>query len=246
MKQLLIYDRPRQLSRVAHRQLRMSATPVGFDFARTVNSVPLVLAEFGQAGLEYPIVFAGAAGQEVPAGLLGLTPSANLFVDDDGSWASGSYVPAFIRRYPFVLAEKAGGEDFTVCVDEAFPGLSENAGEPLFNADGSDGPVLRHAIAFLTDFQDGLKATRAFTARVRELGLLEPKTIRLEPAQGEPSVLQGLSVVSEERLRSLKPKQLQGLMASGELAAIYAHLQSLNNLRRLSARLDRRRAERPN
>ncbi len=220
----------------------MTTAPAGFDFARTVNSVPLVLAEFAQAGLEYPIVFAGSPGEEMPAVLLGLTPNDNLFVDDDGRWAKGSYVPAFIRRYPFVLAEKAGGEDFTVCVDEAFPGLSEADGEPLFNADGTDGPVLRHAIAFLTDFQDGLKATRAFTTRVRELGLLEPRTIRLEPAQGEASVLQGLSVVSEERLRALKARQLQGLMASGELAAVYAHLQSLNNIRRLSARLDRRPA----
>lgn len=240
MKQLLIYDRPRQLNRVAHRQLRMTAAPAGFDFARAINSVPLVLAEFAQAGLEYPIVFAGNPGEEVPAVLLGLTPNDNLFVDDDGLWASGSYVPAFIRRYPFVLAEKTGGEDFTVCVDEAFPGLSEANGEPLFNADGSDSPVLLHAIAFLTDFQEGLKTTRAFTTRVRELGLLESKTIRLEPAQGEPSVLQGLSVISEVRLRALKAKQLQGLMASGELAAVYAHLQSLNNIRRLSARLDRR------
>lgn len=220
----------------------MTTAPAGFDFARAVNSVPLVLAEFAQAGLEYPIVFAGSPGEEMPAVLLGLTPNDNLFVDDDGCWANGSYVPAFIRRYPFVLAEKAGGEDFTVCVDEAFPGLGEADGEPLFNADGTDGPVLRHAIAFLTDFQDGLKATRAFTTRVRELGLLEPKTIRLEPAQGETSVLQGLSVVSEERVRALKARQLQGLMASGELAAIYAHLQSLNNIRRLSARLDRRTA----
>lgn len=242
MKQLLIYDRPRQLNRVADRQLRMTAKPVGFDFARTVNSVPLVLAEFAQAGLEYPIVFAGQPGDEVPAVLLGLTAGDNLFVEDDGRWATGSYVPAFIRRYPFVLAEKAGGEDFTVCVDEAFPGLSAASGEPLFNEDGSDGPVLKHAIAFLTNFQDGLKATRTFTARVRELGLLEAKTIRLEPAEGEASMLQGLSVVSEERLRALKGKPLQNLLASGELAAIHAHLQSLNNTRRLGARMDRRRS----
>jgi hypothetical protein len=222
----------------------MIGTPVGFDFARTVNSVPLVLAEFAQAGLEYPIVFAGQPGDELPAVLLGLTAGDNLFVEGDGGWAVGSYVPAFIRRYPFVLAEQAGGEDFTVCIDEAFPGLGETDGEPLFNADGSDGPVLRHAIAFLTDFQEGLKATRAFTARVRELGLLEAKTVRIEPAQGEPSVLQGLSVVSEERLRALKGKPLQGLLASGELAAIHAHLQSLNNIGRLGARMDRRQPKR--
>ncbi len=240
MKQLLFYDRPRELNRGEHAALRMTTDSVGFGFASMVNSVPLVLAEFAQAGLEYPIVFAGAAGLETPAALLGLLPNDNLFVDAGGAWAEGGYVPAFVRRYPFVLAEKSDAANFTVCIDEAFPGLSRERGELLFNADGTEGPVLRHAIAFLSDFQQGLRNTEAFTARVRALGLLVEKTIRLQPANGEPSALQGVSIVEESRLRALKPKQLQLLMANGDLAAIHAHLQSLHNVRRLSQRLDRR------
>lgn len=245
MRELLFYERPRQLNRAVHASLRMTTDPIGFSFARDVNSVPLVLGEFVQAGLDYPIVFAGRHGEEVPAALLGLLPNDNLFVEDDGRWADGAYVPAFVRRYPFVLAGNSDAADFTVCIDEAFPGLSEEGGEPLFNADGTDGPVVKHALAFLSDFQQGLRLTEAFTTRVRALDLLVEKTINVQRAGREPSALQGFWIIDEARLRALKPKQLHTLMANGDLAAIYAHLHSLHGVRRLSQRLDRRAPSAP-
>jgi hypothetical protein len=242
VKQLLIYDRPRQLSRAAHRALRLVTGVPNWQFARFVNSVPMVLAEFARAGLDYPIVFAGAPGQEQPAVLLGLHSGDNLHVDAEGQWAQDAYVPAFLRRYPFVLAEAAEGEDFTVCVDEAFSGFQTGQGEPLFNEDGSDTDLLTHAVKFLSDFQAGLRDTQAFTARLRDLGLLEPRTLHVQPAQGNASTLDGFQVVSTEKLATIKGKALAALHASGDLAAIHAHLHSLQNVARLSARLDRRRA----
>jgi hypothetical protein len=240
VKQLLIYDRPRELNRVAHRQLRLSPAPVGFAFARGVNSVPLVAAEFQRASLDYPIVFAGAPGAEQPAVLLGLAQGDNLFVGDDGSWALDAYVPAFIRRYPFVLAEKDGGEDFTVCIDEAFAGLGTEEGAHLFNADGSESSVLTHAVKFLTDFQVSLKQTRGLTTRLRDLGLLQSRTLQVQTATGITSTLDGFQVVDATLLAAIKGKPLQALHASGDLAVIHAHLSSLQNVQRLSARMDRR------
>lgn len=241
MKQLLIYDRPRPLHREAHRTLRLVSGAPDWRFARAVNSVPMVLAEFGHAGLDYPLVFAGTPGQEQPAVLLGLHSGDNLFVDDTGHWAQDAYVPAFLRRYPFVLAEVDGGEDFTVCVDEAYAGFDTTRGDPLFNEDGSATALLGHAVTFLSDFQAGLRATQAFTARLRELDLLEPRTLHVQPAQGNATSLDGFQVVSAGRLAAIKGKALAALHTSGDLAAIHAHLHSLNNVARLSARLDRRR-----
>lgn len=242
MKQLLIYDRPRPLNREAHRSLRLVPGMPDWTFARGVNSVPMVLAEFANAGLDYPLVFAGAPGQEQPAVLLGLHSGDNLFVDEAGHWALDAYVPAFLRRYPFVLAEVDGGEDFTVCVDEAYAGFDTTLGEPLFNEDGSDTALLGHAVKFLSDFQAGLRATQAFTARLRELDLLEPRTLHVQPAQGNATTLDGFQVVSLERLAAIEGEALAALHTSGDLAAIHAHLNSLNNVARLSARLDRRRS----
>lgn len=242
MKQLLIYDRPVPLNRQAHRHLRLRARPGDMGFATHLNSVPLAAVEFGRAALSLPIVFAGAsADTAVPAVLLGLEERRNLLVGDDGRWQDEAYVPAFLRRYPFVLAEKDGTEDFTVCLDEAYPGLGTEDGEPLFDENAQDTPLLANALAFLGDYQREVRRTREFVERLREHALLEPKVVRVQPAGAPEFSLQGFFVVDETRLRALKSRVLQSLMRDGDLGLVYAHLLSLSNVERLTRLLDRRR-----
>lgn len=244
MKQLLIYDRPVVLDRERHRHLRVSTDALDFAFAAQVNSLPLAAAEFSRAARDYPILFAGAeATDAVPAALLGLRANENLMVDAEGEWKADSYVPAFLRRYPFVLAEKpAGAEGFNVCLDEAWPGLGAEEGEPLFAEDGSNSGVLDGAVKFLQEYQAHLQHTRAFTARLAELDLLIPRTIQVQPANGKAFALDGFFVVDEERVQALKGKPLHELLKSGYLGWIYVHLMSLSNVERLSRLLDQRMA----
>lgn len=244
MKQLLIYDRPVVLDRERHRHLRVSTDALDFAFAAQVNSLPLAAAEFSRAARDYPILFAGAeAADAVPAALLGLRANENLMVDAEGEWKADSYVPAFLRRYPFVLAEKpAGAEGFNVCLDEAWPGLGAEEGEPLFAEDGSNSGVLDGAVKFLQEYQAHLQHTRAFTARLAELDLLIPRTIQVQPANGKAFALDGFFVVDEERVQALKGKPLHELLKSGYLGWIYVHLMSLSNVERLSRLLDQRMA----
>jgi len=241
MKQLLIYDRPVPLDRRQHRNLRLHAMPGDFGFAAGINSVPLAAAEFARAACEYPIVFAGTGEDVLPAALLGLRGGENLSVDADGRWLEGGYVPAFLRRYPFVLAEKPGAADgFTVCLDAGYPGLGEERGDPLFTGDGGDSPLLGNALRFLEEYQAHLQRTRAFTRRLHQLELLQPRRIRVQPAAGEAFNLDGLAVVDEARLRALKGKPLLELLRSGDLGWIHVHLMSLVNIERLSRRMDAR------
>lgn len=242
MKQLLIYQEPVPLHRTAHRDLRIQATPNDFGFANDVNSIPLATSEFARAARDYPIVFAGNDAQAVlPAALVGLRAGENLMVDTDGQWRLETYVPAFLRRYPFVLAEKpAPAEDFTVCLDVAFPGLGADTGEPLFDEQGADTPLLANALQFLGEYQEHTKRTQAFVAQLRELDLLVPKVIKVEPLAEPAFSLQGFFVVDEQRLRELKAKPLQQLLRSGDLGWIYVHLMSLVNVERLTARMDDR------
>lgn len=244
MKQLLIYDRPVVLDRERHRHLRVSTDALDFAFAAQVNSLPLAAAEFSRAARDYPILFAGAeAADAVPAALLGLRANENLMVDAESEWKADSYVPAFLRRYPFVLAEKpAGAEGFNVCLDEAWPGLGAEEGEPLFAEDGSNSGVLDGAVKFLQEYQAHLQHTRAFTARLAELDLLIPRTIQVQPANGKAFALDGFFVVDEERVQALKGKPLHELLKSGYLGWIYVHLMSLSNVERLSRLLDQRMA----
>lgn len=244
MKQLLIYQNPVPLNRQAHRSLRVRSTPGDMRFAAHINSAPLAAAEFGRAATSLPVVFAGASAETaVPAVLLGVRQDENLFVGPDGQWDRAAYVPAFLRRYPFVLAEKGDGtDDFAVCLDEGFSGLGTEEGEPLFTEDGEDSPLLTNALAFLGDYQREVVRTRAFTARLGELGLLEQKVVRVQPAGGSEFSLQGFFVVDEQRLRALAADDMHALMVSGDLGLIYAHLVSLSNVERLTQRMDQRAA----
>ena len=99
--QLLIYEKAVPVSPQRHGDWSVKAG-ADFGFARHVNSVPLMAAEFPAAAAEYPVVFTGT-DNVMPAILLGAREKENLFVAEDGSW-DGRYVPAFVRRYPFVFA----------------------------------------------------------------------------------------------------------------------------------------------
>jgi hypothetical protein len=232
------------LNRDGHKDLRIK--PINnVAFAAKVHSVPMTMAEFGSAARDYPILFGGNSLEEAgPLAMLGLKQSENLFVDENGQWEEGVYVPGFIRRYPFVLAEKpeAGeGDDFTVFLDEAYPGFNTEDGERLFNDDGSDTQTLKNAVQFLGEFQEHVKRTRAFTQRLRELDLLEPRSVQVKEGEGT-MVINGLFVVNEEKLRQLDEKAAHELLADGSLGWIYAHLLSLSNIDRLKQRADQRQA----
>ncbi len=246
MKQLLIYERPVQLNRVAHRNHRVVASAGDYRFAAAVNSTPLACVEFVPAARHYPIVFAGTSiDAVVPAALLGLRAGQNLMLDEEGKWADGTYVPAFLRRYPFVLAEREPQSgDFTVCLDEAYPGLRDGGeeGAPLFDEEGKDGALLTNALQFLQEYQVHLARTRELTATLAAHGLLVSRQINVQGADGEAFSLDGFFVVDEQKLRDLKGKALQELAKSGDLGWIYAHLMSLGNVEQLSRALDRRAA----
>lgn len=149
-KQLLIYNTAVPVSRDTHGDAFIEPIP-GFGFSAGVNSVPLMLVEFTHVLGDYVIVFGGTGDMLVPAVVLGMRDGENLFLADDGAW-SGRYVPAFVRRYPFVFAQT--GDQLTLCVDEAFAGLNRGGrGQALFDAKGEPSEYTASVLAFMQDFQ---------------------------------------------------------------------------------------------
>ncbi len=242
MAEVFFYERPVPLNRSAHKDLRLKAVP-SLKFAANVHSVPLTGVEFPAAARDVPILFAGADMKDAgPMALLGLRQNENLFVDADGQWVANAYVPAFIRRYPFILAEKPegqSGDDFTVFLDDAYEGFNTEEGERLFQDDGADSEMLTNAVNFLGEFQQHVARTHWFMDQLRTHDLLEPRNIRLEK-DGKSINLNGLFVVSEEKLRQLDEKVAHEFLKEGVLGWIYAHLLSLANIDRVSLRLNER------
>ena len=248
MAEVIFYERPVPLNRNDHKDLRLKPIP-NMKFALGAHSVPLTGVEFGLAARDLPIVFAGNSLEDAgPVALLGLRQSENLLVDADGNWAKDVYVPAFVRRYPFVLAEKPAGQegdDFAVFLDEGYEGFGTAEGDRLFNEDGSDTELLSRAVGFLGEFQQHVTRTRWFVEQLRKHNLLEPRNMSLRKgAQDDPNGhvinLSGLFVVNEEKLRQLDEKTAHEFLREGVYGWIYAHLLSLNNIDRLAQRLGER------
>jgi hypothetical protein len=244
MKAALLYERPVALSSDVHRDLRLVSSKASFFYARGTNCVPLACSEFSLAATEYPIVFSADKNDEsVPVVLLGIRENENVFVSADGTWEA-SYIPAFVRRYPFLLAARDKAQNFTLCVDEAYRALSSGGdGEPLFLSDGRHAPALEQAIAFVNNYQQEIQRTSAFVARLQALQLLVPRVVQVSSARRGDFVLQGFVVVDEKRLEALDDGIFSELRGAGYLRCIYAHLVSLGNLARLSSRLESRLTE---
>lgn len=231
-KQLMIYNSVVPVTREQHGDLCFKSDN-HFEFARTVNAVPLMLGEFLASAGEYAIVFAEAESIPIPLVLFGITADSNFFVTAEGKW-SGTYVPAFLRRWPFVFSSDPRGETLTLCIDDTAPGFNrEGRGERLFDAEGSPTTFTNRTMQFLQEYQVQDQLTRTFCKRLQELDLLQPVEARLELGTAGPRTLTGLRIINREKLRALNAEYLAEFMRQDWMEPIYLHLSSLNALERL-------------
>jgi hypothetical protein len=237
---LLFYQKPVQLNSDVHLKTRLGTLAGNYSFSKETNSIPLAAVEFFDTAREYPIAFTGKEGGALfPIALLGVRQNENIFVSAEGKW-EGRYVPAFVRRYPFVLAEKQDADDFNVYLDESYSGFGAAEGERLFTDAGEHTPLLKQALEFLSTYQGEIKRTRLFVERLQALDLLIPRVLEVVRPNEKALVLQGFSVVDKQRLTALGDADLLGLARTGYLAWIHAHLMSLGNVPALGERLDAR------
>ena len=229
------YTNPEVLQFSKHQKLRFN--PVGTaGFAAQQTVAPIVLAEFSLACMEYPIVFAKADASDdsetqwIALAITGLQPGRNAFVNSQGQW-TGRYVPASIRRYPFVLA-KTGGEDYSVAADLDAPHF-QKSGEAIFNSDGSPSELMKNVLPLLQDFQAQAEVTSQLISRLVEAQLLEETSVNLQLPNADPQPIGKIWMVNEQKLLAAADDLLLSLTKSGELGFIYAHLLSLRNLSNL-------------
>jgi hypothetical protein len=217
----IFYRRPVALSRAVHGALRYSS-PAGFGFARSGNSVPLGAAEFDVAARHFPI----AISAREPAGaiaVLGLETGRNLFVRADGTWIPGAYVPAYLRNYPFGLAE--AGDRMVLCIDEA-AGCLGAAGEPLYDGDGPSAFATR-ALQFAHEFRIETDRAQAFVRACAAENLLEEKRAEIALKDGRKSTLAGFRVLDRTRFEALPDDTLLDWHRRGFLSLAYAHFHSM-------------------
>ncbi|RYH07326.1 SapC family protein [Tropicimonas sp. IMCC6043] len=234
--QLLFYEKAAPVTFRDHGDLSVR-TGGTYGFARKVNSVPLTAVEFSAAAAAYPIVFAGDDTAVMPAVILGARANENLFVDADGRW-TGSYIPAFVRRYPFVFSAADEGKQLILHIDETFEGCNRDGhGERLFDAGGERTQYLQNLLRFLQEYQGQFARTQAYCKRLKNLDLLQPMQAQFRIAGGEERSVSGFFVVDREKLKAIETDALRQMFDTDELECTYLHLHSLRHFNDMVKRL---------
>lgn len=203
------------------------------------HAIPLTVEEFVQAQRNFPIVFS-AGDSPVPLALMGLNEGVNTFVDDEGKVNDPVYMPAYIRRYPFLLAKlQAGTEDLSLCFDPTADMIGEDGeGLELFDSEGQPSESTKGVLQFCERFEEAGAKTKGFMDELAKHELLMDGEIAItqndEP--DKPFVYRGFKMVNEEKLRELRGDLLRTWTQNGMLALIHAHLFSLDLMRMIFSR----------
>lgn len=206
-------------------------------FLRAEHAIPITVEEFSIAQRFYPIIFS-SGDQPVPLVLMALNEGINTFIGDDGKMVQDAYVPAYVRRYPFLLARlRPDAEDLSLCFDptsEAIGPFTE--GDSVFNGDAPS-DATKAILEFCEQFEQAGQRTAAFMEELKALNILMEGEVSIQTdAETPPFVYRGFQMVDEAKLRDLRGDQLRKMMQSGMLPLVHAHLFSLTIMREIFAR----------
>lgn len=204
------------------------------------HAIPLTTDEFVQAQRNFPIVFS-SGDNPLPLALMGLNEGVNTFIDDEGKVTDPVYLPAYIRRYPFMLARlRPDSDELSLCFDPTTDVVGENleGGEALFTEDAQPSEATQRVLEFCQQFEEAGQRTKLFIDELKKHDLLMEgeMAITLQADGANPYVYRGFQMVNEEKLREVRGDVLRGWNQNGVLALIYSHLMSLDLMRMVFAR----------
>lgn len=244
---VLFYAQPEPLSVENHGTLGANPVENPYGFVASTHVVPLTVTEFSPAALSYPVIFIGENRQ--PVAVMGLRAGENLYVEPNGAFRAEAYVPAYVRRYPFVFANDEAQKRLILCVDRAASFIVEGGQTPLFE-NGQPSAYTQQAMEFCNNFEQERLRTDAFVQLLKDLDLLDVREAVFHPrnpdgSAGAPQKIAEYFAVSEDRLKALPAEKLVELRDNGALGQIYAHLVSLLGWDRLIALAFQRAANTP-
>jgi len=204
-------------------------------FLLNQHAVPLTIDEFVPAQRFLPIIF--SAGEEsVPLALMGLNEGVNTIIDEEGKLRGPTYVPAYVRRYPWMLAKlRPDSDELSLCFDPTSETVGAfEEGDLLLLDDKQPSELTKGILKFCEDFEQAAQRTAMFMKELQEMDLLMDGEVAIQmPGSEQPFVYRGFRMVNEEKLREMRGDQLRKINQSGMLPLIYAHLFSLQLMREL-------------
>ena len=225
------------LNATQHGQLKIRPVEKSPFIAQT-HAIPITVDEFGLAQRHYPIVFS-IGENPIPIALMGLNEGVNVFLDPDGRPIdTTTYIPAYVRRYPFLLAKlNPESDELSLCFDPTTEAVGEfDDGQALFDGD-QPSEATKAILEFCEQFETAGQRTAAFMEDVKKSGLLMDGEVAIQPeGYQQPFIYRGFQMIDEEKLRELRGDELRKMNQNGMLPLLYAHLFSLAQMREVFAR----------
>ena len=239
----LFYRNVVPLNRETHRELRLKTPEKPLDYSQGAHLIPAMIDEFGAASTEIPVAFLPGAKQPAAVFVTGVKPGSNAFITAEGRW-DGSYLPAYLRRYPFIIGDVPDAEP-VLCIDDSYEGFVKKEGVRLFSSKGEPEKVVSEALALANSYRAAAARTDAFAQTLQRMGLFRSISLDAKLANGETTVVHGLLVVDEQVLQGLSDEAFLELRRANYLKPIFAHLTSLGTISRLAGRADSKLAGAP-
>jgi len=205
------------------------------------HAIPLTVEEFPSAQRSFPIVFSSGE-RSVPLALMGLNEGVNVFFDDEGAPRDGTppYVPAYIRRYPFLLAKlDQNSDNLSLCFDPSAGLIGKfDDGQALFTDSKEPSEHTKALLQFCEKFEEAGTRTQMFMKELEDNDLLMDGEIAINRADNpdQPFIYRGFRMVNQDKLREMRGDQLRKWNENGLLPLIFAHLFSLDLMRNIFAR----------
>jgi hypothetical protein len=232
----LFYNTLEPLSSSVHANFKTRASDSA-PFLANVHAVPITVDEFVAAQRFYPIVFS-VGDQPVPLALMGLNEGVNVFLDEAGKLIGETYIPAYVRRYPFMLARlRQDADELSLCFDSTSGLVGEfEEGQPLFD-NGQTSEATNAILKFCEEFELSAQRTNAFMKELAEMDLLIDGEVSIQPSDSPtPFVYRGFRMVGEEKMKELRGDQLRKINQNGILQLLMAHHFSLPQIREIFAK----------
>ena len=201
------------------------------------HAIPLTVEEFVQAQRNFPIVFSTGEAP-LPLALMGLNEGVNTFVDENGKVTDPVYIPAYIRRYPFMLAKlQRDSDQLSLCFDPTSDAVGEfDEGRPLFE-NGEAAEATKQILDFCQNFEGAAQRTQAFIAQLIENDLLMDGEVSIQAdGNDKPFLYRGFKMVDQDKVRELPAAKVEEFNKNGLMMLIHAHLFSLDNMRTVFSR----------
>ncbi|WP_022684938.1 SapC family protein [Sphingomonas phyllosphaerae] len=233
----LFYNGLEPLSSEVHANYKVKSSDTA-PFLVGQHAIPVTVEEFPLIQRHMPIVF--SSGEDaIPIALMGLNEGVNVFMSDEGRLIDENvYVPAYVRRYPYMLARlRPDADELSLCFDPSSPTIGAfDEGDALFT-DGQPSELTQNILKFNENFEQAAARTSQFMKEVKELDLLMEGEVTIQQDGVEqPFVYRGFQMIDEKKLSELRGDQLRKISQSGMLPLLYAHLFSLALMRDIFAR----------